>query len=744
MAEQQRFQFISPESQRIRQQNSPKQQFRASSEVRGQVLGAESVAPTPIRGRVGNAPDTDRATIKAIQVMGQAIIDPMVERRQQQEFMEGARRQIEGEALQDIVQSQPWYSKIFGPSASVQGARTMAEMQAVEGFTSEIERDMPELRKLNPEQFGQEVLARMEQHSDLGDSATNVAVQAQIMESYGPLVRSHTKEHHAFVQEDMQNAFTGSMLTSGRAMSQNLQGLARGTMSQQDAQIVTQNALNALQPIEGQNANSYWSGIKSASEVLMSEGNFHFVNLIEDHLYESMPAKDKIEFRNNRRKYENQARSDMSAGPFALRIAQLKAQSAEGLISPDAAWQGIQAINQEFRINTGLDRDLLDGGDAEGILTNNLRGLISERKKAQAAAADNQQKMREIEASAIAAQQAVIGGYANSYIDQGASRGEVQSAAWSTVQQQRVLEEEGVLEPGTWARTAVNAHTGDGFKVDALSNVIQSGARRSIGSDLNPAFMASYDTYKALRDQPEGGVGVARSYAGEYADQFESFHQMAEAGHDPNAAFQLTFNEAPTRSPASKEQEKELMEYISDQTNPAWYQKVFGSSVALTESSRAVVARHVADDVAGIGDSTPGLSNEGRFNIGWQSAQTGVDVVGRHAISRGSSGQVKLSNFLGRTPEETGEVFDRVFTEHARASGISSIGNYQIQQLADHNVDGVRTPRYSVMIEDDDHFVQYLIIDGDEIRTEAESGGIRKRNRAEVMESVTSNPLPSL
>lgn len=705
----------------MRQQRLPEQQVRAASQLRGSVLGGGAQAPAPVRGNVGNAPDVDMTTLNALRSLGDSLINPLVERRQKEEFMAGARRQIEGEALKDIVDSQPWYTRIFGPSASIQGARTLAQMQAVEAFSTEIDRDMANLRALSPDEFGNELMARMDRHSELGDTQSNIAVQAQLMENYGPLVRSHTKEHHAYIQEQMQQQFTGALASTADFLGQAMQGVVRGTMSQEDAGLVMQSAAAALQPIEGQTADSYWAGVQVATEEAMTKGNFHFVNLVEQNLYEHMPADQRVKFNNDRRKYEIQTASDMAVGEFSLVMAQLKAQSAEGLISPDATWNQINQLNQTFRARTGIDRDFIDAGQAEGILTNNLRGIIQERRRAVEAAQDAQARQREIEQNVLLAKQAYAGGYAGNWVDQGANRQEVQAAAWSTIQQQQVMAAEGMAEPDLWAEATVANHVNDQFEVNSLRDVIRGGARASIGSELSPAFMQSYTMWEQLHRQPKGGPGVARAYAGEYAGQFEQYRSLVQDGAiDPNIAFSRVFSEHPNRSPANQDTTKAIMEYVRGQTEPGWWRRTFGAE-PMTEAGQRFLATRLASRVADMEGTMPGASIEGTIVEGWQAVKGEVEIIGKHPVDLGNRDNVRIHNYLGRTEEESSLIFDSMLRSKMQESGISNYNRgYQIERAPDavRMVDGVqeREPRYFVFMEDDEFIRRNILITGEELR----------------------------
>ena len=718
---QHRFQFMAPESQRVRVQSSPEQRVRPASALRGSIQGGGVRAPTPVRPQIDrattpNAKKVDTTTLNALQAMGNAIIDPMVQRKQEELFYEGARRQIEGEALQDIVSSQPWYSKVFGPSASIQGARTMAQMQAVEGFTTNLQNDMGTLRTLSPDEFQQELILRMGEAGDLGDHTSNVAVQSQLLESMGPLVRSQTKEHVAYVQEQMQQQFTGSLVSNARAMQSSAKGLLNGTMSKEDYNNVLANTESALHPIEGQSSDSYWAGVESATTEAMATGNFHFVNVVENALFEHMPIEQRTKFLADRRKFEIQTAADMSVGQFSVDIARLKAYSSEGLVSPSGTYENIRGLNTKFRQLTGIDRDLIDSGASEGILTNNLKGIISEQRKATAAAQTRADKESEIAGQVIAAKTAFLAGFGQSYVDQGGDRQLTQDTAWGALMQQRTLEAEGMLPQGTWAATAAHAENAEGFKVVQLERTLQRGIRQSIGEDYNPAFEQSYQMWRELYGAP-GGESAAAAYAGEFAGQLEQYHNDRLGGfEDPAVAFAVNFRTFPSRTPGSVEQQKELYGWLQENhTNPGVFSQIMGASQPLNDSGQAVVASVVADSVAGLERSLVGLSQTAKFSRGYASSRPRVDIVGEHAYLKNPD-DPRLKDYLAVTDEEAGLLFNETIASKSKAVGVASPESYQIIRLRDSGRGEDREPAFVVRVYDEDGVPATFNLRGSELR----------------------------
>lgn len=711
-------QFISRQAQRVRSQQSRQQEATPVAKIQGSIQGGGGGRAPAIAHTFDRSALKQDRTIEMIAELGLTTSQDALERRQREQFIDGARRQFEGEALGDIVQEQPWYTKIFGPSASSQGARTMAKMSAVEGFSAKLEQDMPELRKLDSEQFKTEMLNRMDEAAVFDDAATNAAVQEQLLSSMGPAVRSHTKEHFTFVQEQMQQEFTGALTSAAGTLQQASQGLNRGTLSPKDYQFLQANAAQALQPLDGQTPASYWSAVEASTEEAMAQGNFHFVNIVQDTLYDSMPVEQRTKFLNDRRKYENQTVSDMAVGEFSVDIAKLRAYSSEGQISPQATLGNINAINQKFRNQTGLDRDLIDGKQAEGIISGNLKGIIKEQKaarKAAAAAANKQNAERaQLLQETQEAQMLFLSGNAQSLIEQGGDKQVVQNTAAATLRQQMQLEANGEAAEGSWAVPVVQNNNDEGFKVVALERQIKSGVRASIGEDYGPQFEQSYNLWRQIYEQP-GGETAAADYAGEYAGQMEAYHMERITGtQDPSMTHNLVFNTPPSPSgTATTEDTKAVMGALKKKYHISGLN--WGGKEELNDSGVRVLATTAADEVVRIRQALPGLSEDAIAQRALATVRGKVDVVGEYAYQRNPD-DVALHNYLGVTNEEAGIIFGATIDDKLKATGSTGTDSYVIQRARDQvDEEGNAVPTFAIMAYDDDLVPHYTVIRGEEL-----------------------------
>jgi len=85
--------------------------------VRGQTAGVTATVRTEI-------PAYEDATSALLMKMGEKFVAKQINKRRDEQFLKGVQQAASGKALVDIVNEQPWYTKIFGDVPMVEGARS--------------------------------------------------------------------------------------------------------------------------------------------------------------------------------------------------------------------------------------------------------------------------------------------------------------------------------------------------------------------------------------------------------------------------------------------------------------------------------------------------------------------------------------------------------------------------------------------------------------------------------------------
>jgi len=721
--------YFRPDAFRVNPTSTAQQSpTRLSGGFRGQAAAPMQQAPDAIStAQVDQEAAINQATFKAVSGMAQAALEPYVERKQQELFYEGARRQIEGEALADIVDSQPWYSKIFGPSASVQGARKMAQLRAVDEVVNGMAAEMPELRRLNPDEFQAELFNRADSVLT-GDEQSDAIIQAQILESSQPLIRTHTKEHYAFGQEQMQEEFTKSSVVNAEQLQRGADAYQRGIMSEDDWNQLRLKAANSLQPLEGQTEDSYFNSVYASGQEAMQTGKWHYVKMLEDAgIVDAMPVEMRTRFRDAKRTYESRSLSDLAMSDYHVELAQLTAQSRAGRISPNELMKRVESLNAEVKKRTGIDRPFLDAGDVTGLVQGNLQGIYEAQRRARDEAKDAQAKQ-----AALVEKQRLIGmaigtGNIGNLVSAGAVSGTDAQATGTSIIKQHLSSGD-----NQWQPLVVNSFNQSGFKFNYLSSEIQRGMRASEGEDFNAAWQYSMNLYAALNEQP-GGQAAASAYAGEYAPQMQQAYEMMHPANGQGVPADVAYNrvmKAPQQVNLTETERSTVEDAVNERFGAGLLD--FGAP-ELDQHSRNIIVEEVAEPMRRYSGTS--LTAEEQLDRAWPEVSSRVDILGSR-VARKNPADPKLSDVLKTNTRDAGLTFDTTLSEKMQELGISDDATLNIQQQRNNG-----QISYFVESYDDGEF-NYFMIDQDELQGTFKDRIEQLRKKAEIRPNFGNNPIP--
>lgn len=680
-----------PEQSPVRDSGAPQVNVQASFQPQ----------VTPADGRaLAQKQEMDQATINALTKMGENLIRPAIEQEQQAQFLQGAQRQMEGEALTSIIDSQPWYTKIFGPSASVQGARKIAEMASVDGVVNGMAADMGQLRALSSDEFYQELQNRTKS-SLTGDSGTDTLIQMHVLESSQALIKAHTKEHYAWTQEQMSAQYTNAALAKAQQLQLAAQAHVRGTLSDEEFNQAKLQAASSLQPLAGQDQKSYFQSVKDAGKEAMQTGNWHFVDLIEKTgIVNAMPSKERQQWRDDKREAEQKGLSDLALGDYHIQLATMAAESQAGKISPNAVLNQVAAINNEVQQKTGLMRPMISAQDTETLIKGNLTGIFNAQEKARDRAMQLAEKRQEAIEKDRLVMMGIATGQAGNLAGAGAaSRTDMQSVGTAILRTQMQQGNNG------WLPLVANNFNQGGFKFDYIESQMQGGLRGSEGEDYNPAWQHSFDVYSKLNSIP-GGHAAAAAYAGEYAGKLQETYEAVHSGLPPDLAYQRIF-QRPAAADLPKKSMQEVQEAIKDRINPGFFERILGSSKSLDDAS----VQAIADAAAPVMQKYRGtsLTADEQLTRAWAQIQPQFDVVGTHVI-RKYSDQPSVANIVRTNAKEAGDIFDQTLNTKLSSLGLEDPEHVNIQQI-----NGLKEPTYLVEAYKDGA-LKYFQITPEELR----------------------------
>lgn len=631
-------------------------------------------------GQAHRADPTQRAVIDTstsdlLMKLGGKILEPQIQKIQTQKFLEGAQRVAQGEALKDIVDEQPWYTEIFGPSSSTQGARAIAQMKGVDDYITSVANDMPNLQKLDSKEFGQQITTKMSEFLT-GDSVADSAIQMKMMESTGALFKAHTKAHYKYTQDTMQQNVSQYMRSGGTKLQALSGQLLQGTMTEKDYSAAKADFVGNLVPLDGQSPASYWGGIEEATIDALANGNHHAANAIFDSgIFASAPADMRKKMLDARHTYE--ARTQETAGfeVYGPRIGQLKGLAAAGQLTGNQILAEVDKINADYQVRFGINRPLFKRKEFESILSGNISSIYNrgeQDKRDQAR--ENRQDQRELakeqvkSATELRKSQQLVSmiqmGAGNLAGLAGHTQDEIDSGVYKGAQ---VIAQQG----GNVGQFLVNQYNNGGEHVNPLfKNQLQAGMRASKMEGYGGgAFEQSYSMYKQLSNET-GGKAAAIAYLGDDAVRMMQYDQFITTGRlTPEVSYQLAFGQEIDNS--RKSTDKDIMKQIGktvNTTDPGMFTKLFGNGYELSAQSKRVLATSVGGNYDKL-VSNASLSNDAAMAVALDVAKGELDVVGPYAYAKGTD-KKPVYQLIGSDEKAAGKVFSDFIAQKAKENGV--------------------------------------------------------------------------
>lgn len=234
-------------------------------------------APTINVGMPTGRPDP---TLSALLQLGQEALQKDIERRREQAFLEGMVQAASGQALKEIVENQPWYSRIFGPSAAVEGARAYSSQAAVARWVAEQQNNMQELRTLSPDQVPGRLMESMQSFMT-GDPQTDTMIRAEFARQLPGLIRDHTKQHYVYQQELAAEA-RRSAFEATLDMIQGMYSNSLGDMTEQDYDLAEGRLLEMMARPAGVSPENHYREVGNTLVAAARAGKFHALRVLDE------------------------------------------------------------------------------------------------------------------------------------------------------------------------------------------------------------------------------------------------------------------------------------------------------------------------------------------------------------------------------------------------------------------------------------------------------------------------------
>ncbi|WP_334166767.1 hypothetical protein [Achromobacter mucicolens] len=559
------------------------------------------------------AGESNLRTLEAINKLAQGALGPLIAAEEQRQYYDGMSQVAQGKSLLEIKKDKPWYTEIFGPSASVRGAQAMTLMSTLDTAKADFLGQMPELRKQTPDAVRKYLSDQVRQIGSTGDPNTDAMVQAKLAEQWGPMLDLHMKQHVAYVQEQNVTAFGNGLVTAGDSFQQTL-GVGGGFYTPEQLKAEQAKATGAFAPIPGMTDEAWATTTSQGLQANLMRGNFGIYEA-----FKSTPEWNKLPL-NARTQLERMQ-------PYAVQWAQRNAPmfredasntaALEVALTQGSGPQSLEALhayaqqeNDKFMRATGSSTPKFGNDDIARMDKLWFQGQeFLARQRAAAYAAD--QKGATEKADAIAQKEQVL----RAVNDGGSAAPVAMNNLSPDVIQQTLLETrqglEKVADPSglqTWIRKlAPAAQFGKKMVDTALSESMTVDANNFFvqGTPVTDQMRRSLSYMQTMAAAPNGMAGLAAYVGPENAAKMAFMTKLAPDLSDKSAvdaARQAV--QSGWDAPVTNADKQAVAAYLNDQ-DPGFIRRnipVFGpgalSGYDLNDDSKARMVQDLAPNVA--------------------------------------------------------------------------------------------------------------------------------------------------
>ena len=529
------------------------QAYQARSTNGGQSAGARVQGGNSASGIETAGPIT-APTDSDVPAFLDKMMQPYVERKQQEQFFKGFTAAQSGVALDEIHNSQGGFSRIFGPSHFEEGAAAYTGQDRVNTGTQELYADMDNLKRLSPGEFSK-VLASKSQEWMTGNSLADQIIQKGAVDAFGPLIKTQAKARYVFGQESAMAA-ANTQADSGESLYQEVARTQAGLSAPGDKpdEAFTQQTTTFLRSYmkpDAMDEDTYQTFLFQRAKAMQAKGNFFGFHALRDagvmeHLTEEQRTKLETGYDTSASK----ALGDVAHDPqvVKMRLA-LDADIKLGRVTaPLEASARLEDINALVARKTGIKDDrLYDASAVVSVGTAVTDAAISAKQRRETRQwqiedrEDSQQfqideKEREAARDAASANLAIAGGQARTGLATGLGKEADYNVIFGNM-----------MTKGDYGTIARNFDR-ETYKNDYAADLMQSGVKASMGTGLTGGFQKSHERWAALyKESPS----AASAYMGEYAAQMEGYDNALKGGDTALSAYAQTFGNPASSTPVS-------------------------------------------------------------------------------------------------------------------------------------------------------------------------------------------------
>lgn len=568
---------------------------------------------------------------------------PVARKMEEQAFLDGMTKAAAGQEMATIINDRPWFSKMFGDTPLVEGARAYKAKEAASKFTQVSTAKMNELRRMPPEAMSNYIREQFENFANTGDPATDRLIKNTIAQEGPNLVALQTREHVKYLNEEATNARLGALDSTASA----LQNLMNPDLvaSPEIIQARKEDYIASMAPVPGTNLEQWETDVLKHIALTADQGNFHAIRAIEESgMLGALPFEQRTKLDTYIKNAEAKYISTNGMAGYQEALSGLLYEASQGKYTGEQMYLKLMEYKEDFRRKTGIVTPLFSPNQEVSKLTS-AREAYNSLYQQEAKALVKAETQEQVEAQAVKMLMIGINPAQVKALnpDVAITASEMDKLAFNVLRNSEPTQQLNLLR--SWG---AGDHDIPKVVRDDFHRMLNTSSTEYVGS----SFQAAVGIYQSLRDGGLGGPSAsAKLFNAEQTNMMDEFLRMTQGMTDPKG---LTQAMQTARDPVTKpvsltpEVRKQAKTFADDRLG---YGGFFGFFKTMPDPHARqlidnVFAQQLVQRSGGTGQPTPLQVEQA-----WTDVSQRIDVMGSYALRRqeGGEGQPRLVDSLRTT-----------------------------------------------------------------------------------------------
>jgi hypothetical protein len=575
-------------------------------------------------------------TASLLMKVGEEILGKKLDEQRTVKFVEGMQRAMNGEAIQEVQASVPWYAKIFGDTPAIEGARAYTAAAKVNETIAAQAANMGKLQTLNAADAAKH-FSGVINSSLTGDPGTDNVIMKGMTEQMPALMKAQAKSHYAYGQKQGMDALSKNMMTASQGLQAYGEMFAEDKVTEVDMKVKQAAFVASVMPPLGIDEENYVKTLAGNMRTMAASGQFHALDALKKSGVMGALSPEQVNSVEAAITGAATKARNNYAFAFARDIAEIKSDASRPVEGQTPAMLGarIDAMDTKYKRLTGSPIGLfssdekadLIAGTFNAIKAQQVRALEIAELLARKNATDGEKQAAVAELQSYVDKNVALGNIRQLKLMKGVTTGQIDNSMLAYVK----------ANPEKGNEALLNAWAKDSYVNEPIKNQNMQPLKMAGSSEVPPeGWFGSVQKFNDLKGTA-GGLAFAADYFGDYAKKMERASRLLgdRVFDHPDSARIYQAVSGGTMSnmpePLSDKERKEVITKVTD-LNSNWIIREFKGKTKFRQDTLDAIAEVAIKDIEDW--RATDLSDEQSAALGIKAAISGkrLELIGGFAI----------------------------------------------------------------------------------------------------------------